>query len=141
MEERQDREISTHSRYTEVYVEILNTYKEQLSKSINNKNNLKQDFLVFIKAVMYMLTITFIIVISLIIMGLVVLLGNSSLEVITGSIVAVISSFVTMIVSIFKLPRIIAKYLFNKKEDDQMTRIIENIQNYELDAVKTEKLQ
>ncbi len=141
MEERQDREISTHSRYTEVYVEILNTYKEQLSKSINNKNNLKQDFLVFIKAVMYMLTITFIIVISLIIIGLVVLLGNSSLEVITGSIVAVISSFVTMIVSIFKLPRIIAKYLFNKKEDDQMTRIIENIQKYELDAVKTEKLQ
>ena len=141
MEERQDREISTHSRNTEVYVEILNTYKEQLSKSINNKNNLKQDFLVFIKAVMYMLTITFIIVISLIIIGLVVLLGNSSLEVITGSIVAVISSFVTMIVSIFKLPRIIAKYLFNKKEDDQMTRIIENIQKYELDAVKTEKLQ
>lgn len=90
---------------------------------------------------MYMLTITFIIVISLIIIGLVVLLGNSSLEVITGSIVAVISSFVTMIVSIFKLPRIIAKYLFNKKEDDQMTRIIENIQKYELDAVKTEKLQ
>lgn len=69
------------------------------------------------------------------------LLNNSSTEVITGSIVAVISSFATMIVSIFKLPRIIAKYLFNKKEDDQMANIIENIQKYEFGAVKTEKWQ
>lgn len=92
---------------------------------------------------MLLLTITFIAVIGipLIIMILMVLLNNSSTEVITGSIVAVISSFATMIVSIFKLPRIIAKYLFNKKEDDQMANIIENVQKYELGAVKTEKWQ
>lgn len=124
-----------------INVEILNTYKEQLAESIKNK--LKKDFFEFIKLVMLLLTITFIAVIgiSLIIMILMVLLNNSSTEVITGSIVAVISSFATMIVSIFKLPRIIAKYLFNKKEDDQMSNIIENIQKYELGAVKTEKWQ
>lgn len=114
MQENQDKSVekSTHSRYTEAYVEILNTYKEQLSQSIINKNNLKKDFFEFIKLVMLLLTITFIEVIgiSLIIMILMVLLNNSSTEVITGSIVAVISSFATMIVSIFKLPRISKVY-------------------------------
>lgn len=50
-----------------------------------------------------------------------------------------LSSFATMLVSIFKLPQIIADYLFNKDEDNQMIEIIKNIQQYEIDAVKLEK--
>ena len=43
-----------------------------------------------------------------------------------------------MIVSILKLPKIIAEYLFNKKEDKQMNQIIKNIQSYEIGAVQLE---
>lgn len=143
-EENQNKnsERSTHSRYTEAYIGILNTYKEQLSRSIKNKNNLKKSFFRAIRLIMYVMTYTFagVIIISLILMGAMVLFDNSSVEIIAGAIVTIISSFVTMVLSIFKLPKIIADYLFNKEEDNQMAEIIGNIQKYELDAVKAEKL-
>ena len=63
----------------------------------------------------------------------------SSVAVITGAITGMLSTFATIVLSIFKLPEIIAKYLFNKKEDAQMNEVIRNIQQYELDAVKLEK--
>lgn len=50
-----------------------------------------------------------------------------------------LSTFATMLISIFKLPQIIADYLFNKEEDQMMNEIIKNIQKYELDAVRIEK--
>ena len=51
-----------------------------------------------------------------------------------------LSSFTTMLVSIFKLPQIIGDYLFNKDEDNQMIEIIKNIQQYEIDVDKQEKM-
>ena len=64
---------------------------------------------------------------------------NSS-AVIAGAITGMISSFVTMLLSIFKLPQIIAEYLFNKEEDRMMSEVIKNIQTYEIDVVKAERL-
>ena len=43
-----------------------------------------------------------------------------------------ISSFGTIIISLLKLPEIIAKYLFNPKEDKSAVTIVENIQKYDL---------
>lgn len=62
----------------------------------------------------------------------------SSAAIITGAITTIFSSFTTMVLSIFKLPKIIADYLFNKEEDKLMSEIIQNIQKYEIDAVKYE---
>jgi len=58
-----------------------------------------------------------------------------------GAVTGMITTLSTMILSIFKLPEIVANYLFNKEEDKQMIEIIKNIQAYELQAVKLEKLE
>ena len=134
---------STHDQYTEAYVGILNAYKEQLSQSVDKKNELKQHFFDCIKKIMTAMVWTFAIVVimSMIVMGLMAIFNTSSTQILTGAIVSIISSFVTMILGIYKLPQIIADYLFNKQEDEQMKEIILNIQQYELDADKTERMR
>ena len=89
---------------------------------------------------MIALTVLFFISIiaCMVILGLMICTNYQSVSVITGTVVTMLSSLSTMIVSILKLPKIIAEYLFNKKEDKQMNQIIKNIQSYEIGAVQLE---
>ena len=130
----------THDKYTKAYIDILNTYKVQISSSIEEKKKLKEKFFNVIKNVMYWLIFVFIITIifSIILFGIMAYKNYDSIAVVTGAIATIISSFSTMIVSIFKLPKIVAEYLFNKEEDKSMDGIIKNIQQYEINAVKYE---
>lgn len=130
----------THDKYTKAYIDILNTYKIQISSSIEEKKKLKEKFFNVIKNVMYWLIFVFIITIifSIILFGIMAYKNYDSIAVVTGAIATIISSFSTMIVSIFKLPKIVAEYLFNKEEDKSMDGIIKNIQQYEINAVKYE---
>jgi len=135
-----NRGIQTHNKYTDAYVGILKTYKEQISNSVTKKNELKEKFFNIIKWMLYALTIIFALtmIISLGLFGVMVCKDSESSGIITGAITTLVSSFVTMVLSIFKLPKIIADYLFNKEEDKLMKEIIENIQSYEIEAVKYE---
>ena len=65
---------------------------------------------------------------------------NDSFPIVTGAITAIISSLSTMMLSIIKLPELIAKYLFNEDEDHSMTEIIKNIQSYELKSAQMNTL-
>ena len=145
MEDNRDgnNQPSTHSQYTEAYVGILNAYKEQLNVSVKEKNSLKRDFFKAIRFIVIAMVFIFGIVLlaALIVMGIMATHESPSIEILAGAIVSIISSLVTMILGLYKLPQIIADYLFNKEEDKQMTEIIVNIQKYELDADKTEKLR
>ena len=134
---------STHDQYTEAYVGILNAYKDQLAQSVEKKNELKQHFFNSIKRLMYIMAVTFgmVVVLSLVVMAMMARFNSSSAEILAGAIVSIISSFVTMVLGIYKLPQIIADYLFNKEEDKQMKEIIVNIQKYELDADRAEKMR
>lgn len=127
---------STHDKYTDSYIGILDQYKELLSKSVEKKNALKEEFFNVIKVIMYWMIGVF----SVATIGSIIAICIAkSPEVLAGAIVSVLSSFATMMASIFKLPEIIAKYLFNKKEDNLMKDIIENIQNYEIKASDFDK--
>jgi hypothetical protein len=130
----------THKEYTEAYVNILNVYKDQINSSVSKKNILKGNFFKTIKIIMYILTGLFVvsIIFSLILFGIMIIFNYQSAEIIAGAITTIISTFVTMTISIFKLPKIIANYLFNKKEDKLMNSIIKNIQRYEIKAIKYE---
>lgn len=134
--------VDAHSEYTQAYVGILNTYKDQIKDSINKKNDLKDKFFRVIRVVMIVLMILFVvsIIISFIVFYVMIKEQYQSVAVITGAITAMLSSFATMIISLYKLPQIIADYLFNKEEDNLMNEIIKNIQQYEIDAVKLEKM-
>lgn len=139
-EDDDNRIQGTHDKYTDAYINILNAYKNQISNSVTKKNELKERFFEVIKQIMVWLTWIFAgtLVLSLIIFGLMIWNNYNSVAIITGAITTILSSFTTMILSIFKLPKIIANYLFNKKEDKLMSEIIQNIQKYEIDAVKYE---
>lgn len=69
-----------------------------------------------------------------------IIFNSNSIATIAGAITAMISSFITMLLAIMKLPKIIARYLFNKKEDKLMAEIIKNIQKYEIKAVNIDKM-
>lgn len=142
-EDTENQKKSTHDQYTEAYVGILSAYKEQLSKSVKKKNALKKNFFDLIKWIMGTMVIVFgmVIILSLVLMGIMVIYKSNSTQVIVGAIVSIISSFVTLVLGVCKLPKIIAEYLFNKEEDQLMKEIIENIQKYELNADKTEKMR
>ncbi len=130
-----------HKQYTKAYIDILNTYNSQLEESTTKKHDLKENFFKLIRLIMIILIILFIIsvIVSFAVFVLMIIYHYSSVSVITGAITAMLSTFATIVLSIFKLPKIIADYLFNKEEDAHISDIIKNIQKYELDAVKLEK--
>lgn len=51
---------------------------------------------------------------------------------ITATLTPLVSSFGTIIISLLKLPEIIAKYLFNPQEDESAVAIVKNIQKYDI---------
>lgn len=130
-----------HDKYTDAYVDFLKTYTGQYEKSIKNKNGLKIAFFIVISLVMFILMIVFAVVLVETIKIFKLMIGTDykSTELIVGAIVSLVSSFVTMNISIFKLPKFIAKYLFNKDEDSTVMKIISGIQLYELQADEHEK--
>lgn len=134
-------ENDAHGKYTQAYVDILSTYKEQINEAVIKKNELKEGFFTLISVIMLLLTILFIGSVILSFSLFIIMIKNDyeSVSVIVGAVTGMITTLSTMILSIFKLPEIVAKYLFNKKEDDHMIEVIKNIQKYELESVKLEK--
>ena len=143
MSQNTDENKNTHAQYTEAYVNLLSTYSEHFKQASQRKNELKDKFFDFIKCIMNWLVWIFagVIVLTLVLLSIMAGKSTSSIEIVVGAIVSVISSFVTMVLAIFKLPKIIADYLFNKQEDEMMKSIIENIQNYEIQAVDLERVK
>lgn len=139
-DEISNRYINGHEAYTEAYVKLLETYNDKIKESFHKKNELKVKFLNMVKWIMIGLFILLFasFIMALIIFILIVVKDYESVALIGGTLATVISSFITMVVAIFKLPKIIAKYLFNKAEDDLMKEVIKHIQNYELSAVQLE---
>lgn len=131
-------EISAHDQYTNAYINILDIYKDNLDSSMEYKRDFKKEFFTIIKRIMYILIVVFILslIVSFLIFVIMVLKNYKSTTMIAGAITTVISSFVTMAVSIYELPKIITEYLFNKEEDTLMSEIIKNIQNYEIENRK-----
>ena len=58
-------------------------------------------------------------------------LNGVNLEAVLSILTVVIPAISSLIVAFIKIPEIIAQYLFNTKEDDNMNSIIKNIQDYD----------
>lgn len=58
-------------------------------------------------------------------------LNDISMEAILGMLTVIVPSISSLIVAFIKIPKIIAEYLFNVKEDNDMNSIIKNIQDYD----------
>ena len=58
-------------------------------------------------------------------------LNGVTMEAILSIVTIVIPAISSLIVAFIKIPEIIAQYLFNTKEDENMSLIIKNIQDYD----------
>lgn len=130
----QDEEQNTN--YTASYIALVNTYTAQFANNADSKKNLKNRFFNVMCTIIFFMIFSFIG--TLIFTFVLLFTKNISPSIISGIIPVIISSFVTMLTAILKLPQIIANYLFNKDEDNQMVEIIKSIQQYEVDISKSQ---
>lgn len=128
-----------YEKHTQKYTELLQNYIAHTKSSNEIKNTYKKIFFWVIMTIMVALAVLFIITISSALHIIEKLSGAGSIESIVGVITTVVSSFVTMLVSLFKLPQIIAEYLFNPEEDKNMATIIGDIQKYNIGMYTIEK--
>lgn len=119
--------------YAKAYIKFLKTYKENVKNSTNNKIKLKNRFFIAMCVMMGGAAAIFLITagISFYLFMRMVDKNYQSVSVITGAVTAMLSTFATMVASIFVLPKMVAEKLFDQKEDDVMADIIKNIQKYE----------
>ena len=136
----EDKDI-IHSKYTKEYIELLQLYNENVKNLNKTKLALKIWFFGIIMLVLTGLVISFVIIVAktVFMLSYVATTGAVSIELIVGSAVPIISSFATVIVALNKLPKIIARYLFDSNEDQNMTQVIKNIQDYEINMGEKEK--
>lgn len=140
---RSAEESSSHDRYTQAYIGILDVYRDYIEKSVKNKSRLKVCFFLLVCIIMIVMIYLFYYSMqhSFILFSYMAEKQSQSASVVTGAVTALVSSFVTMTTSILVLPKIVARYLFNKKEDKSMMKIIGNIQKYEIKAVELERVK
>jgi len=131
-----------YKKHTEEYTKLLQNYTIHTQDSNQIKNKYKKIFFWIILGIMLLLTVAFMFLLYNaigIIKDLSVDKKPIPTESIIGLVTAIISSFITMLVSLFKLPEIIAQYLFDPKEDENMATIIGHIQTYDIGMYKIEK--
>lgn len=125
-----------HTKYTKSYTALVDAYTQQLAINAKSKKDLKERFFNVMCTIIFFMIFSFIG--TLVFTFDLLFKKNISPTIISGIIPAIISSFVTMLTAILKLPQIIANYLFNKDEDNQMVEIIKSIQRYEIDISESE---
>lgn len=132
---------SVYIKHNKKYSHLLDVFIKNTKASNRLKNRLKVLFFVIIILIMvalcflfgYSVYSTFKIIKDL------DAANNESTESIVGAVVSIVPSLATMLVSLIKLPKIIAEYLFNPQEDENMVKIIGQIQNYDLQMYNLEQ--
>lgn len=132
---------SEYKEHAKKYTDFLEEYKSYTKNSNNLKDKYKRIFFWIITVILCILVLLFFASVCIGFIGIVVIviLEKESVEVIAGIITTVASSFSAALVALFKLPKIIAEYLFNKEEEDSMVKIIEQIQQYDRNMYALEK--
>lgn len=131
-----------YGKHTRKYTKLLKNYISHTKSANKIKNDYKIIFFWIIIAIMNALTLAFLISLCSVLFIIIYLSISKKpipMESIIGLMTTVVSSFVTMLVSLFKLPKIIAKYLFNPEEDKNMATVIGHIQTYDIGMYKIDK--
>lgn len=116
--------------HNESYTNILKAYSEELEGNIRFKNKCKECFFYLCVGVMGSICIALIAVLGTITY---MTFKYQHLTFQINNIVAVVAAIGTAFVSsFFIIPKIITKYLFNRKEEENMMNIIQNIQKHDL---------
>lgn len=107
----------------EIYYELLKEYSNISKQRNSSRENKKDDFYRLIKSILGIsLSVLFFFIIRMIFLPV---------DKIVALMPIIIGAFVTFIGSIIALPTIVANYLFNSNEDDNMTKIITHTQEFD----------
>lgn len=110
--EKDEKELDERNK---IYTDILSNYSKYLNQTLSKNTFNKKAFLIGL----------------LIILGLIVI-GFFMYLILDGdNIVAVITSFISLISAIIVIPTKIVEYLFNPQETQQINEVIKNIQDYD----------
>lgn len=117
---------SSLSKHNELYTTLLKAYIDDFILNSENKRNNKRELFKISKQLLLLVpTLTMIVVLLV-----VVCLAKDRLGIVE-TIVTLISALTTLLGTLLIIPKMITKYLFNKKEDEYLANIIEKIQDYD----------
>lgn len=130
MDNPQIIEIVKHSKN---YSELLDIYVDSAKQNTTMKK--------WFKIIFFAVTIfSFLIIVLLFVVTLLYAfysfnkfdnLNGITIEAVLGIITIIVPAISSLIIAFIKIPKIIAQYLFNTKEDENMNSIIKNIQDYD----------
>ena len=124
---RHEKEMNKHSQD---YGEILHSYSDNVSYTLKMKRIFKIVFFIFAILALVFTPVLFAIISCKVFYY--ISKGYNNL-----SIIATLLSSLISIVTVYNvIPEIIAKYLFNIKEDENMTKFIGSMQTYDSELIK-----
>lgn len=127
-------------KHSKSYSILLKTYVQTTETSAKIKNILKCLFFIITMSTMVAVVFFFYYTLRFVISSFNKIdnINNISLEMILSMATIILPAISSLIVAFIKIPEIIAKYLFNIQEDDNMNKIIKNIQDYDRDMFAME---
>ncbi len=121
------RRLTTNER-DKLFNYFLDAYTESFEDKSSQKIKLKKYFFILIMIIFFII----------ILMPVFVIIFFSQQNHLANFIVTIVGSFIELFTAFLVLPKIIAEYLFNKEEDNNMVTIIEKMQMYNLENIKEE---
>lgn len=125
-----------------LYSLIIAEYIQNLSDGMKLKRVMKRVFFVMILIIFVVVTTSFVITTSHVFTLYEKGLENTALK---SAVVQSITSFASLVIALLTLPKIVASYLFNSKEEKSAVKIISNVQvydtNMERESVKVEQIK
>lgn len=109
-----------------VFIETDKAFLEFLQNFVETQNDKEKQKVILKEQFFWIVMIGFL---SLLLTPMILVISLKSLNQITA-IVSMVTVFFELVSAIIVLPKIIAKYLFNKKEDEKLLQIIESMQQY-----------
>ncbi len=127
-------------KHSQSYSFLLDFYVRSARISIIMKNLFKCIFFTIVMGILICIVVIFWNIIKYVFNSYSSLrnINDISLETILSMISLILPAISSLIVAFIKIPEVIARYLFNIKEDDNMSKIIKDIQNYDRDMFELE---
>lgn len=112
-------DISSMRDHNEQFNRLLETYVDNLEENLYNKQIYKKRFFYSCLIILFGIAL------------LLAIVSISSLIIKEASIAVLIANIVSFLTAFIVLPNTIANYLFNNKEEENMTQIIKSIQEHD----------
>lgn len=138
--ENQDTQSAEALKHSRSYSSLLSIYVKSTRGSIIIKNVLKCLFFFITMGTLVSVVFFFYFALKYVFVSFNKIkdINNISIEMILSMVTIILPAISSLIVAFIKIPEIIAKYLFNIQEDDNMNKIIKNIQDYDRDMFAME---